>query len=798
MIVYAIVLFFISVLGGVGGFFAFQWIRRHRIQEALSFSLLLVRVQKESGQQTKDTSGLPRDFKVEILRTEQLLGNLASLKKAFCFELAVPHVGEDILFYIAVPRKYVEVTTRQIQGIWNSASVSVVRDDYNVFSPNGAAAGAYITQKEHYALPVRTYQEIGIDTFSSIVGAFSKIHEIGEGAALQIVIRPESNGVKKKALRYIGELKKGKELKHVLGFESRISFKTIKDLLFPKTQSPEQMTQERIVIDEDGVKAIESKISKPLFAVNVRIITSAPTPFQANDILDGIASGFSQFSAPRRNEYNIVKVRSLQKLLYAFSFRSFIPAQTMVLNTEEIASFFHLPTSTLETPKIKWLKSKEAPAPSNLPNHGTRLGLSVFRGEQKPVYIADSDRERHLYVVGQTGTGKSTFLGDMILEDIVGGKGLAIIDPHGDLVENALGYIPKERLDDVIYFNPGDLWRPVGLNMLEYDFNKPEEKTFIVNEMMSIFSKLFPPETLGPMFEQYMRNALLLLMEDMPNEPATLMEVPRVFTDTEYRNRKVARIHNPVVIDFWSKEANKVGGEASLANMTPYITSKFNNFTANDYMRPIIGQYRSAFNFRKVMDEGKILLVNLSKGKIGDINANLLGMIITGKLLMAALSRVDIADASKRRTFNLYIDEFQNFTTDSISVILSEARKYKLTLNIAHQFIAQLTEKIRDSVFGNVGSQIVFRVGAQDAEFLVKQFDPVFSQQDLMNIDNRNAYAKLLVSGETAKPFNLLVEGRSVAGGDREMAEKIKEYCRMKYGADRQMIEADVFKRLRE
>jgi hypothetical protein len=249
------------------------------------------------------------------------------------------------------------------------------------------------------------------------------------------------------------------------------------------------------------------------------------------------------------------------------------------------------------------------------------------------------------------------------------------------------------------------------------------------------------------MFQQYMRNALLLLMEDMPNEPATLVEVPRIFTDAAFRARKLARIHNPVVIDFWEKEAVKAGGEASLANMTPYITSKFGGFITNDYMRPIIGQAKSSFNFREVMDGGKILLVNLSKGKIGDINAGLLGMVITGKILMAALSRVDVADADKRRDFNLYIDEFQNFTTDSIATILSEARKYRLNLTMAHQFIAQLDEKIRDAVFGNVGSELVMRVGVQDAEFLVKQFEPVFNQNDLINIDNLNAYAKILISG---------------------------------------------------
>jgi type IV secretory pathway TraG/TraD family ATPase VirD4 len=468
----------------------------------------------------------------------------------------------------------------------------------------------------------------------------------------------------------------------------------------------------------------------------------------------------------------------------------------MILSSEEICSFFHLPIASTDTPKLKWLKSKEAPPPPNLPKEGLLIGESSFRGESKPVYILPEDRMRHIYLIGQTGTGKSTLLANMFIEDIKAGKGIAVIDPHGDLVENALSFIPKERIEDVIYFDPGDLEKPLGLNMLDYNFSKPEEKTFIVNEMQSIFNKLFSQETMGPMFEQYMRNALLLLMEDMPNEPATLIEVPRIFTDDEYRERKLLRISNPVVIDFWEKEAIKVGGEASLANMTPYITSKFNNFIANDYMRPIIGQAKSAFNFRQVMDEGKILLINLSKGKIGDINAGLLGMIFTGKILMAALSRVDTPQ-EQRRDFNLYIDEFQNFTTDSISTILSEARKYRLSLTIAHQFIAQLTEKIRDSIFGNVGSQIVFRVGVQDAEFLVKQFEPVFDMNDLTNIDNLNAYAKILINGETSKPFNIKILKTSWQKGDPEWAKKIKEYSRLKYGMDKSQVEEEIYNRLR-
>jgi hypothetical protein len=287
---------------------------------------------------------------------------------------------------------------------------------------------------------------------------------------------------------------------------------------------------------------------------------------------------------------------------------------------------------------------------------------------------------------------------------------------------------------------------------------------------------------MGPMFEQFMRNALLLLMDNAANEPPTFLDVPRIFTDPEFRAKKLANCQNPVVKDFWEKEAIMVGGEGSLQNMTPYITSKFNNFIANDYLRPIITQPKSTLNFRELMDNGKILLVNMSKGKIGELNANLLGMIIVGKILMAAMGRADMP-MEKRRDFNLYIDEFQNFTTDSIATILSEARKYRLNLIIGHQFIAQIQEKIRDAVFGNVGSIISFRVGPDDAEFLEKQFAPVFTKNDLMNVDNYNAYAKILIGGQTSKPFNF----RPLAPqkGDLENREIIKNISRLKYGMDR-------------
>ncbi len=782
---------FIGTVFGVLIFFIGRFLLRKRLYALLDIVLFLVKLPQEP----RRPDAPQKDFKEEINHFEQLLNALASFKKPVVFELAVPHVGEEIHFYVAVPKFLSDTAVKQIQAVWSNASVEPQTDDFNIFNAYGTTSAAYLSEKEDYALPIKTYVELGIDSFSSVVGGFSRVNEVGEGAAMQILLRPADSDVKKRILGYISWLKKGESLEDIFKHKLPIKISDVKHALQP--EKDEKAKQEKVV-DEDAVKALESKVSKRLFLVNVRLLASAGSKFRADIILDGLAAGFSQFGSPKRNEFKTIKPRNSSGLVRQFIYREFSPKQSMVLGAEEIASFYHFPISTSETPNLKWLKSKEAAPPANLPTSGLLVGESVFRGQKRRVYITDEDRRRHLYVIGQTGTGKSTLLGNMFIEDVESGRGVAIIDPHGDLIQNVMGFIPKNRLEDLIYFDPGDLERPLGLNMLDYNPDRPEEKTFIVNEMQSIFNKLFLAETMGPMFEQYMRNALLLLMEDMQNEPATLVEVPRVFTDHEWRRAKLSRITNPVVLEFWEKEAVKAGGEASLANMTPYITSKFNNFIANDYVRPIIGQVKSAFNFRQAMDEGKIILINLSKGRLGDINANLLGMIFTGKLLMAALSRVDTPEIERRRDFYLYIDEFQNFTTDSISTILSEARKYRLNLTVAHQFIAQLTEKIRDSIFGNVGSQVVFRVGPQDAEFLVKQFEPTFSQNDLINIDNLNAYAKILINGETSKPFNIKILTTSWNSGNKELAQMYKEYSRLKYGKPKQGVEAAIYKRLRE
>ncbi len=795
-----------------GAYLLFQNIFGFRFQlnRAVNMDLEVVRVAKIFKKKEELAQGERAGWKEEIGSMEQLLTTLTNVreKKSFfnrlfygnpsiTFEIANPADSEEIFFYAAVPKKFRQSIEKQIQSYFPNAQLEKV-PDYTIFSPGGATAAALLALKKNQSLPVKTYESMEIDPLNELSNAFSKIEEKNEGASLQIVLSYAGNDWRKHGRGIAHRMQQGKQLKDAhSSFVKELGKETIKTIISSsKSEKPSfeknsvQLTPE----EQELLKAIDRKANKAGFRVNIRLLASAPTHERAEEILSHMENAFSQYENPDSNYFFVKKRAKGKKIVFDYIFRNFSEEDSMILGVEEIASIFHFPVSTTETPRIKWLKAGAAPPPVNIPKDGLLLGFNDYRGIKTDIRMTDDDRRRHLYIVGQTGTGKTTFINEMAKQDAKNGNGFCIIDPHGDLVEDVLTAIPKERAEDVIYFNPADMERPFGLNMLEYDPSRPEQKTFVINEMIGIFDQLYDlRQTGGPMFEQYMRNAMLLIMED-PESGSTLLEISKVLADEDFRRYKISKCKNPIVVDFWTKEAEKAGGEAALANMVPYITSKLTTFISNDMMRPIIAQQESTLNFREIMDNKKILLVNLSKGRIGEINARLLGMVIAGKILMNALSRVDTPE-KERVDFYFYLDEFQNVTTTSISQILSEARKYRLNLIIAHQFIAQLKEEISKAVFGNVGSICAFRVGAEDAEFLEKQFAPIFSASDMVNVDNRNLFVKILINNELSKPFNMKTFPPSC--GNQDMANDLKEISRLCYGCDADSVNRKIMDRMR-
>ncbi len=755
---------------------------------------------------------LPRDVEKEekipleehFGRVEQFFNSLHGFKKDvfFTFEISVHRMSEDIYFYAACPKKIKESFVKQILSFWPDAEVSSVLD-YNIFNPSGSSFISRGFFPKNHALPIRSYEEFKTDPISTVTNILTKLKKDGEGASVQIIIKPTKKSLKREGERIINLCQKGKK---IAGAVSKSKTDAVLKVLgevvqaFFSTKSKEKKEEERKEvgpIEQEAIKLISEKISKPIFEVNLRIVSSAEDKERAEDILSQIESSFEQFNSTDLNKIVFKKSshRKAKKSFFHYSFR-LMDSKKMLLSSKELAGLFHFPSPEIETPNIVRIKARQAPPPPNLPEEGVILGKNSFRGEDNIIRMKREDRRRHLYVIGQTGTGKSAFFQGMVRQDMENGDGLALIDPHGELAEMVLGYVPKERAEDVIYFNPGDTERPMGLNMLEYDPEFPETKTFAANEILEIFEKLYNLKAHGmggPMFEQYMRNALLLVM-DHPESGSTLVEIPKVLADTNFRRYKLSKCKNMVVKNFWELEAEKAGGEASLANMVPYITSKMNVFIANDIMRPIISQQKSTIDFKDAMNNKKIIIVNLSKGKLGDMNSYLIGMTIVGKLLIAAFSRGEIEE-SKRNDFYLYIDEFQNVATNTMASILAEARKYRLNMIFAHQYIAQVEEDIQKAIFGNVGSMLSFRIGPEDAKFLTSEFQPVFNENDLANFDNFNGALRLLINGMVTRPFNLITSFPKERPNP-EIRKIVEQLSRLKYGKQREIVEAELQERL--
>lgn len=777
--------------------------------------VFLVRLPKQRSEEDKQPMSV-QQLREEIAKGESLFTAIGGLRAQHGFRSWLfgrnDHFGFEIVahkkviaFYVTAPYEYAHHLEHQLNAIYPDAVIEDVKD-YNIFSPQSFIAAAEVQMRNSDILPLRTYLKDDTDPLNSIINAMSKLQE-GEGLALQYIARSAPGSWHGRARGIVEKAHKTGSLKKALGanlfnhlMETVGDFNSAVKNEGSKHEAPQKKLTAR---EEEAIKAIEEKAAKAGLQVNIRAVASASSMGRASAILRQMTDAFSHYNLYEYGNSFIVKTfKRPKKFISDFIFRRFYEKTAALCNTEEMASLYHLPLKNAETPNILWLTAKQAAAPVDIPEEGLLLGTNHYRHVQKEVRVKPADRLRHTYIVGKSGTGKSQLLANMAIQDVLAGHGLCFLDPHGDVIEDILARIPPERADDVIIFSPADIARPMSMNLLEYDPRYPEQKTFVINEMIGIFDKLYDlKSTGGPIFEQYMRNAMLLVMSDTESG-STLMEIPRVLADAEFRNLKLSRCPDPTVVDFWRKEAEKAGGDAALANVVPYITSKLTSFISNDMMRPIIGQQKSSFNLRDIMDSRKLLFVSLPKGIVGELNAYLLGMIIVGKILMAALSRADITNPADRKDFYLYIDEFQNFTTDSICQILSEARKYGLGLVIAHQYIGQLTKKgdtaVKDAVFGNVGTMISFKVGSEDAEFLKKEFAPVFSEFDLINVEKYTAYIKLLIDNTTSKPFSIKTPWPLAGDLRPDMAGKLRHLSRLKYGQDRETVEAEIMARVRQ
>jgi hypothetical protein len=743
------------------------------------------------------------DFKKKVSAMSQFYTSLISLvgiENTISIEIAVEQKTKNINIFIAVPRTSIDGFEKFVHSFFPGSAVEEVVDDFNIFGEKTSAVSISLAKlKEDAYKPLKTYNDFENDPFSATLGALSQIAETGEGCAVQIVLS--------ESLKHIAERNN-----HILA-EAHSGAGKVKDLyknategigkglakevfsLFKKTK--EEKPDEDKKIDTEGIELLKKKNDSRIVEASLRIIASSSDISRAREIRSAIEAGFGQYNYVGGNSLQWQEAVGTNVLeeCKAFSFRTH-SSNKMELSLNEVSSLVHFPTGTKGPSELQSNDSASAPAPlgASKKTEGVYLGTNTFRGQTSDIFLAKEDRVRHCYVVGQTGTGKTTILKNMAIQDIQNGNGICFIDPHGNDIEDILANIPPERVDDVIYFDPAYTARPMGLNMLEYDINYPEQKIFVINELLGIFNKLFDMKTAGgPAFEQYFRNSAGLVMED-PESGSTLLEISRVMSDKSFRALKLSRCKNPIIKQFW-ENAEKTTGEASLANFVPYITNKFDPFVSNDIMRPVIAQQHSVLNFREIMDGRKILLVNLSKGRLGDINSHLIGLLLVGKITMAALSRVDIVGKENVNDFYLYIDEFQNVTTDSIATILSEARKYRLALTVAHQYIEQLEEKIKNAVFGNVGNMIIYRVSPENASVFEKQLAPTFTPDDVLKLQNFNAYAKILVAGVPEKPFNLRIP--PPPKGNMAISDKIKELSYLKYGRPREEVEAEIMARYR-
>jgi len=786
-----------GALVALGYFLYKKYVKKALARRANDLVILEVKVPKkfekeeyESLKSVRDITAIADQFFASLSSLyETGIGGILSGQPTISFEYVAKN--KEIIFFVGVPHSHKDLIEKQIQSYYPNCSIEP-SGEFRIFDDQLKIAYGMATTHRSYIYPIKTYRELDFDTISNITNTLSKIGEDSR-AAIQILVKPMNQSWRGQIDWSLRRIQEGKGTPLGVSWYHKLGFYLTQFMPSATGSKTDEPNQRITPIQEETKKILTEKSAKTGFQVQARIVVLSKTQEEAKSNLKNIFSALGQLSAPDRNGFKLITGFDKSAFLTHYILRTFLGPRKMILNTEELASIFHFPSENIDTPGIRWFTAKRAPASAKLPTEGLILGKNTYRGEETTVRIKEADRRRHLYSIGMTGTGKSTLFESMILQDIREGRGLAVFDPHGELIEKIINKIPKERAEDIVYFNPMDTSRPMGLNLLEW--KTKEQKDFLVQEAIQIFYKLFDPNGqgfIGPQFEHWMRNAALTLM-DYPGG-GTLIEVPKLFTDDAFRENRINSISDPVVKAFWTEQLAKTS-DFHKSEMYNYFISKFGRFMTNITMRNIIGQAKSSFDFREAMDQGKVILINLAKGELGEINCNLLGMIFIARLFTAALSRSDVEE-EKRRDFYLYVDEFQNFATDTFSSILSEARKFRLNLNITNQYIAQVPEPIRDAIIGNVGTIVTFRIGVPDAEFMVKQFEPVADLNDLTNIDAFNAYIKMLVDNAPLKPFSMQTI-KDKTEENRELGKAIAELSRLKYGRDVSIVEAELTQRMR-
>lgn len=727
-----------------------------------------------------------------ILRDAKELKANNGYQEHLSFEIA--SVGGRIQFYVWTPKSLQSFVEGQIYAQYPQVQIHVADEDYVSHERHHSVTySSEITLTDKEFLPIKTFQSFEVDPLAGITGTLAKLEDTDEEIWIQMLVRPVQDEWHKAADQWVQSVKNGSL--NLFGGGGRWVTTLLGALWAPPEQGTGDKPRELSDRDKTRISEAEAKATKLGYQVKIRIAYLGENTADAKLRMQGIVGTFKQFNSTNLNGFKMTNDSFSKESLTKYKTRLFAD-RGYLMNIEEVASVYHLPHTNVETPNIVWANTKTAEPPAKLPvltgdpahdENISAFGMTNFRGINHQFGMLRYDRSRHVYIIGQTGAGKSGLLELFALSDIFHGQGYAIIDPHGDFAVNDMRFIPGGRIKDVVYFNPADTQYPLGFNPLEV--TNPSQKTNISSEVIGVLKRMFG-ESWGPRLEYILRYTILALL-DRPE--TTMLDITRMLTDKKFRKDTLSYCKDTVVLQFWNVEFASWTDKFQAEAIAP-VLNKVGAFTANPVIRNIIGQPKSTFNIRQIMDQGKILIVNLSKGLIGEDNAGILGSFIVTKIQLAAMSRSDIPDVKDRRPFYLYVDEFQNFATDSFATILSEARKYGLNLTVANQYISQMEETVRDAVFGNVGTVISFRVSADDSPILSKQFEPQFEPNDLLQMHNRNFIINMVINGEKAPAFSAKTLNLPVAQDDN--TGRIIQWTREHYSRPRAEVEAEIANRI--